>query len=150
MFERFTNHARHTVVLAQEEARQLQHNYIGTEHVLLGLLGEPAGIAFQALQGFGVTLDGARDQVKAMIGPGKQPVGGGHIPFTPRAKKTLELALREALQLHHKHIGTEHILLGLIKEGNGVAAQILRQYSADLMPIRMAVLDVVAATTETS
>jgi ATP-dependent Clp protease ATP-binding subunit ClpA len=145
MFERFTNRARHVVVLAQEEARGLQHNYIGTEHVLLGLLGEPSGVAFGALERFGVTLQGARDEVKAMIGPGKQPVGGGHIPFTPRAKKTLELALREALQLHHGYIGTEHILLGLIREGDGVAAQILRQHSPDLLPIRMAVLDLVPA-----
>jgi ATP-dependent Clp protease ATP-binding subunit ClpA len=150
MFERFTNRARHVVVLAQEEARQLQHNYIGTEHVLLGLLGEPRGIAFQALEHFGITRDGAREEVKALIGLGKKQMSG-HIPFTPRAKKTLELALREALQLHHGYIGTEHILLGLIKEGKGVAAQILRQHSADLLPIRMTVLDLVAATpTETS
>jgi ATP-dependent Clp protease ATP-binding subunit ClpA len=144
MFERFTNRARHVVVLAQEEARQLQHNYIGTEHVLLGLLGEPRGIAFQALERFGITLDGAREEVKAIIGLGKQQPSG-HIPFTPRAKKTLELALREALQLHDRHIGTEHILLGLITEGEGVAAQIMRQHS-DLLPIRVAVLDLVSAT----
>jgi len=144
MFERFTNRARHVVVLAQEEARQLQHNYIGTEHVLLGLLGEPGGVAFQALERFGITLDGAREEVKAIIGLGKQQPSG-HIPFTPRAKKTLELALREALQLHDRHIGTEHILLGLITEGKGVAAQIMRQHS-DLLPIRVAVLDLVAAT----
>jgi ATP-dependent Clp protease ATP-binding subunit ClpC len=144
MFERFTNRARHVVVLAQEEARLLQHNYIGTEHVLLGLLGEPGGIAFQALEGFGITRDGAREEVLAIIGPGKTPVSG-HIPFTPRAKKTLELALREALQLHHGYIGTEHILLGLLREGNGVAAQILRQHSADLLPIRAAALDLTAA-----
>jgi ATP-dependent Clp protease ATP-binding subunit ClpA len=145
MFERFTNPARHVVVLAQEEARQLQHNYIGTEHVFLGLLGEPRGIACQALERFGMTRDGAREEVKAIIGLGKkQPTG--HIPFTPRAKKTLELALREALQLHHGYIGTEHILLGLIKEEKGVAAQIMRQHSADLTPIRMTVLDLVAAT----
>jgi ATP-dependent Clp protease ATP-binding subunit ClpA len=146
MFERFTNRARHVVVLAQEEARLLHHNYIGTEHLLLGLLGEPGGMALQALNRFGITRDGAREQVRAMIGPGKKPVSG-HIPFTPRAKKTLELALREALQLHHGYIGTEHILLGLIREADGVAAQILRQYSADLLPIRMAVLDLVEATT---
>jgi ATP-dependent Clp protease ATP-binding subunit ClpC len=96
MFERFTNRARHVVVLAQEEARQLQHNYIGTEHVLLGLLGETGGVAFRALQGFGLTLDGTREEVKALIGLGQNPMSG-HIPFTPRAKKTLELALREAL-----------------------------------------------------
>jgi len=145
MFERFTNPARHVVVLAQEEARQLQHNYIGTEHVFLGLLGEPRGIACQALERFGITRDGAREEVKAMIGLGKhQPTG--HIPFTPRAKKSLELALREALQLHHGYIGTEHILLGLIKEEKGVAGQIMRKHSPDLTPIRMTVLDLVAAT----
>src|SRR5271165_6498879 len=144
MFERFTNRARHAVVLAQEEARRLQHNYIGTEHVLLGLLGEPGGVACQALQGFGITLDGTREEVKAIIGLGKNPVSG-HIPFTPRAKKTLELALREALQLHHNYIGTEHILLGLIQEGKGIAAQVLKQHSPDLMPIRMTVLDLVSA-----
>jgi ATP-dependent Clp protease ATP-binding subunit ClpA len=143
MFERFTNRARHVVVLAQEEARRLQHNYIGTEHVLLGLLGETGGVAFQALEGFGITLDGTRGEVEAIIGLGQNPISG-HIPFTPRAKKTLELALREALQLRHDYIGTEHILLGLIREGNGVAAQILRQHSADLMPIRAAVLDLVS------
>jgi len=145
MFERFTNPARHVVVLAQEEARQLQHNYIGTEHVFLGLLGEPRGIACQALERFGITRDVAREEVKAMIGLGKhQPTG--HIPFTPRAKKSLELALREALQLHHGYIGTEHILLGLIKEEKGVAGQIMRKHSPDLTPIRMTVLDLVAAT----
>jgi ATP-dependent Clp protease ATP-binding subunit ClpA len=141
MFERFTAHARHTVVLAQEEARQLSHNYIGTEHVLLGLLGEHGGIAFQVLESLGVTHDGVRQEVTDMVGPGKdQPKG--HIPFTPRAKKTLELSLREALALHHNYIGTEHILLGLIREGDGVAAQIMRKH-ADLLVIRTAVLDAV-------
>ena len=139
MFERFTARARHAVVLAQEEARRLHHNYIGTEHVLLGLLGEPDGVAARALQGFGMSLDGARQEVTAIVGTGSA-APSGHIPFTPRAKKTLELALREALQLHHNYIGTEHILLGLIREGEGVAAQILRQH-ADLLAIRMAVLD---------
>jgi ATP-dependent Clp protease ATP-binding subunit ClpC len=141
MFERFTAHARHTVVLAQEEARQLSHNYIGTEHILLGLLSEGGGIAFQVLESFGVTRDGVRQEVTDMIGPGKdQPKG--HIPFTPRAKKTLELSLREALALHHNYIGTEHILLGLIREGDGVAAQIMRKH-ADLIAIRAAVLGAV-------
>src|SRR6266568_2861010 len=140
MFERFTNHARHVVVLAQEEARRLNHNYIGTEHVLLGLLGEPGGVAFRALESFGMSLEGTREEVKAMAGTGNSTVSG-HIPFTPRAKKTLELALREALQLHHDYIGTELILLGVIREGDGAAAQVLRQHSADLTPIRMAVLD---------
>jgi ATP-dependent Clp protease ATP-binding subunit ClpA len=142
MFERFTDKARHTVVLAQEEARRLHHNYIGTEHILLGLLGEPEGVAGRALDGFGFTLEGTRREVAAIVSPG--PVAPtGHIPFTPRAKKTLELALREALQLSHNYIGTEHILLGLMREGDGVAAQILRQHG-DLLAIRTAVLDVLA------
>jgi ATP-dependent Clp protease ATP-binding subunit ClpA len=143
MFERFTGRARHTVVLSQEEARQLKHNYIGTEHVLLGLLGESEGIASQVLDRFGVTRDGVRREVTEMIGPGKEEPKG-HIPFTPRAKKTLELSLREALALHHGYIGTEHILLGLIREGDGVAAQIMRKH-ADLLAIRAAVLDAVPA-----
>src|ERR1700735_209463 len=100
MFERFTNRARHVVVLAQEEARRLHHNYIGTEHLLLGLLAEPDGLAFRALDRFGMSLDGAREEVLAILGLGKKAMAG-HIPFTPRAKKTLELALREALRLHH-------------------------------------------------
>jgi len=145
MFERFTNRARHAVVLAQEEARGLQHNYIGTEHLLLGLLGEPGGVAAQALDRFGVTLDRARAEVRQIIGPGKGMMSG-HIPFTPRAKKTLELALREALQLQHSYIGTEHILLGLLREGDGVAAQIMKGH-ADLLVIRMAVLELVPAGT---
>jgi ATP-dependent Clp protease ATP-binding subunit ClpC len=157
MFERFTDRARHAVVLAQEEARRLHHNYIGTEHILLGLLGEPGGLAFRALERFGMSLDGAREEVRAIAGTGESP-RSGHIPFTPRAKKTLELALREALQLHHNYIGTEHILLGVIREsgeireggvmrqGDGVAAQVLRQHSADLLPIRMAVLELVSTT----
>jgi ATP-dependent Clp protease ATP-binding subunit ClpA len=160
MFERFTSQARHVVVLAHEEAQRLQHNYIGTEHVLLGLLGEPGGLACQALERFGMSLDSARDEVKAIVGTGKG-TGSGHIPFTPRAKKILELALREASQLQHHYIGTEHILLGLVREGvstregvntregvstgSGTGAQVLRQHSADLMPIRMAVLDLVSA-----
>jgi ATP-dependent Clp protease ATP-binding subunit ClpA len=143
MFERFTNRARHVVVLAQEEARRLHHNYIGTEHLLLGLLGEPDGLASRALQGFGLSADGARDSVTAIVGTGTAEPSG-HIPFTPRAKKTLELALREALQLHHNYIGTEHILLGLIREGDGVAAQVLKQH-AELLAIRMAVLDLLPA-----
>ena len=144
MFERFTATARHTVVLAQEEARQLKHNYIGTEHVLLGLLGESEGIAFRVLDSFGITRDGVRREVREMIGPGKEDQPKGHIPFTPRAKKTLELSLREALALHHSYIGTEHILLGVIREGDGVAAQIMRKH-ADLLAIRAAVLDAVPA-----
>jgi len=144
MFERFTNRARHTVVLAQEEARRLNHNYIGTEHILLGLLGEPEGIAGRALEGFGLSLDGARREVAAFVSPGTAALSG-HIPFTPRAKKTLEFALREALQLSHNYIGTEHILLGLMKEGDGVAAQVLRQHG-DFLAIRTAVLDLLAAS----
>ncbi len=144
MFERFTNRARHVVVLAQEEARRLQHNYIGTEHVLLGLLGEPGGLAFRALERFGMSLEGTREEVKAIVGTGNA-TPSGHIPFTPRAKKILELALREALQLHHNYIGTEHILLGVIREGDGVGAQVLKQHAADLTPIRMAVLDLLSS-----
>jgi ATP-dependent Clp protease ATP-binding subunit ClpC len=143
MFERFTNRARHAVVLAQEEARRLGHNYIGTEHILLGLLGEPEGVACRALQGFGMSLEGVRGEVAAIVGAGTG-TPGGHIPFTPRAKKTLELSLREALQLRHNYIGTEHILLGVIREGEGVAAQVLQQH-AELSQVRAAVLDLVPA-----
>jgi ATP-dependent Clp protease ATP-binding subunit ClpC len=143
MFERFTSQARHVVVLAQEEARQLNHNYIGTEHILLGLLGEPEGYGARVLTSFGITREGARKEVRAMVGGGKA-APTGHIPFTPRAKKTLELALREAVQLHHNYIGTEHILLGLIREGDGVAAQLMKQH-ADLLAIRTAVLDILPA-----
>jgi len=139
MFERFTAPARRVVVMAQEEARQLQHNYIGTEHVLLGLIaGEPGGIPARVLQGVGLTLDEARREVVASVGRGKA-APSGHIPFTPRAKKTLELALREALQLHHNYIGSEHILLGVIREGQGVGAQVMRNH-ADLAAIRQEVV----------
>jgi ATP-dependent Clp protease ATP-binding subunit ClpA len=131
MFERFTSPARRVVVLAQEEARQLQHNYIGTEHLLLGLIaGEPNGLPARVLQGIGLTLEEARQEVVAIVGRGLA-TPSGHIPFTPRAKKTLELALREALQLHHNYIGPEHILLGVIREGKGVGAQVMRNH-ADL------------------
>jgi Clp amino terminal domain, pathogenicity island component len=148
MFERFTKDARHVVVLAQEEARRLHHNYIGTEHILLGLLAETDGLAFRALQNFGFTLEGTRDEVTAIIAPGGAGEKmTGHIPFTPRAKKTLELALRESLQLHHNYIGTEHVLLGVIREGNGVAAQVLKQH-ADLSTIRSAVLDLAGVSPE--
>jgi ATP-dependent Clp protease ATP-binding subunit ClpA len=141
MFERFTNSARHVVVIAQEEARGLQHNYIGTEHILLGLLAEPEGVAARVLARFGLSLTGAREDVRRIIGTGKGQLSG-HIPFTPRAKKTLELSLREALQLNHNYIGTEHILLGVIREGDGVGAQIIKEH-ADLLAVRSAVLDVV-------
>src|SRR5258708_20707319 len=143
MFERFTNRARHVVVLSQDEARLLRHNYIGTEHILLGLIGESEGVASQALARFDMSLDGTRDEVKAIIGIGKAKQTG-HIPFTPRAKKVLELALREALHLNHNFIGTEHILLGLIREGDGVGAQIMRQHCSDLSEVRAAVLDMVS------
>ena len=143
MFERFTNRARHVVVLSQEEARLLNHNYIGTEHILLGLLGEPESIGGQVLASFGITRDGVREEVVEKIGRGKS-MPSGHIPFTPRAKNTLELSLREALSIKHNYIGTEHILLGLIREGEGVAAQILRDH-ADLLEIRAAVLNAVSA-----
>ncbi len=138
MFERFTGRARHAIVLSQEEARLLSHNYIGTEHVLLGLLGEPESIAGLVLEGFGFTRDGVRAEVEKRVGRGKK-APGGHIPFTPRAKKTLELSLREALAIKHNYIGTEHILLGLIREGDGIAAQIMRD-QADLADIRAAVI----------
>jgi ATP-dependent Clp protease ATP-binding subunit ClpC len=143
MFERFTNRARHVVVLSQEEARLMNHNYIGTEHILLGLLGEPESIAGTVLTSFGITRVGARAEVQEMIGTGQsQPAG--HIPFTPRAKKTLELSLREALAIKHNYIGTEHILLGLIREGDGVAVQIMRRH-ADPAEIRAAVLNALPA-----
>src|ERR1700733_15370236 len=144
MFERFTNRARHVVVLAQEEARRLQHNYIGTEHILLGLLAESGGLAFRALEGVGMSRDGSREEGKAIVGMGSGK-HSGHIPFTPRAKKTLELALREALKLHHDYIGTEHILLGVIREGDGVGARILGDHAPDPLAIRMAVLDLLPA-----
>ena len=148
MFERFTNRARHVVVLAQEEARRLRHNYIGTEHILLGLLGEPDGAAGRALAGFGMSLEPTRREVTAIVSTGTT-APSGHIPFTPRAKKTLELSLREALALHHNYIGTEHILLGLIRESDGVAAQVLRQH-ADLPAISAAVINLApAASPET-
>jgi Clp amino terminal domain, pathogenicity island component len=143
MFERFTNRARHVVVLAQEEARLLDHNYIGTEHILLGLLGEPESIGGKVLATFGITRDGAREEVTAKVGRGKK-APSGHIPFTPRAKKTLELSLREALAIKHNYIGTEHILLGLIREGEGVAVQIMGEH-ADVLAIRAAVFDAVSA-----
>ncbi len=147
MFERFTNRARHVVVLSQDEARDMRHNYIGTEHILLGLLGEPNGMAGRALAQFGLTLDGVREETASRVGRGAAPVKG-RIPFTPRAKKVLELSLREALQLHHNYIGTEHLLLGLLREGEGVAASILREHASDLLRVRMAVLDLLPAVTE--
>jgi ATP-dependent Clp protease ATP-binding subunit ClpC len=122
MFERFTDRARRVVVLAQDEARMLNHNYIGTEHILLGLIHEGEGVAAKALESMGISLTAVRAQVEETIGQGQNPTSG-HIPFTPRAKKVLELSLREALQLGHNYIGTEHILLGLMREGEGVAVK---------------------------
>jgi ATP-dependent Clp protease ATP-binding subunit ClpC len=139
MFERFTDRARRTVVLAQEEARLLNHNYIGTEHILLGLVREGDGVAALALTSMGIQLQAVRGEVERSIGQG-QAAPTGHIPFTPRAKKVLELSLREALQLGHNYIGTEHILLGLVREGEGVAAQVLQQLGADLDRVRQAVI----------
>ena len=139
MFERFTNRARRVVVLAQEEARILRHNYIGTEHLLLGILAEGEGTAFRALDELGVTLEIARQQVEGIIGAGQDAMSG-HIPFTPRAKKVLELSLREALKLGHNYIGTEHILLGIIREGDGVGAQVLTRLGDDLSVVRMHVI----------
>ena len=133
MFERFTDRARRVVVLAQEEARLLNHNYIGTEHILLGLIHEGEGVAAKALESLSISLEAVRSQVEDIIGQGGSSPSG-HIPFTPRAKKVLELSLREALQLGHNYIGTEHILLGLIREGEGVAAQVLVKLGADPLP----------------
>jgi ATP-dependent Clp protease ATP-binding subunit ClpC len=140
MFERFTDRARRVVVLAQDEARNLGHNYIGTEHILLGLIHEGDGVAAKALQAMDISLGSVRQQVEEIIGRGFG-MPSGHIPFTPRAKKVLELSLREALQLGHNYIGTEHILLGLIREGNGVAAQVLVQLGADLDRVRAEVIE---------
>jgi ATP-dependent Clp protease ATP-binding subunit ClpC len=143
MFERFTDRARRVVVLAQEEARMLNHNYIGTEHILLGLIHEGEGVAAKALESLSISLDGVREQVQEIIGQGQQ-APSGHIPFTPRAKKVLELSLREALQLGHNYIGTEHILLGLIREGEGVAAQVLVKLGADLNRVRQQVIQLLS------
>jgi ATP-dependent Clp protease ATP-binding subunit ClpC len=143
MFERFTDRARRVVVLAQEEARMLSHNYIGTEHILLGLIHEGEGVAAKALESLDISLEAVRGQVEDIIGQGQQ-APSGHIPFTPRAKKVLELSLREALQLGHSYIGTEHILLGLIREGEGVAAQVLVKLGADLNRVRQQVIQLVS------
>jgi hypothetical protein len=143
MFERFTDRARRVVVLAQEEARLLNHNHIGTEHILLGLIHEGEGVAYLALTELGISLDAVRAQVEAEIGQGSE-APSGHIPFTPRAKKVLELSLREALGLSHNYIGTEHILLGLIREGEGVAARVLVGLGADLDRVRQQVVQLLA------
>jgi ATP-dependent Clp protease ATP-binding subunit ClpC len=140
MFERFTDRARRVVVLAQEEARRLNHNYIGPEHILLGLIHEGQGVAAKALESLGISLDAVRQQVEEIIGQGQQ-APSGKIPFTPRAKKVLELSLREAQQLKHNYIGTEHILLGLIREGDGVPAQVLVKLGVDLNRVRQQVIE---------
>ena len=147
MFERFTDRARRVVVLAQEEARMLNHNYVGTEHILLGLIHEGEGVAAKALESLGISLEAVRAQVEEIIGQGQQ-ILSGHIPFTPRAKKVMELSLREALQLGHDYIGTEHILLGLIREGDGVAAQVLIRLGADLNRVRQQVIAVLYQSKE--
>jgi ATP-dependent Clp protease ATP-binding subunit ClpC len=146
VFERFTDRARRVVVLAQEEARLLNHNYIGTEHILLGLIHEGEGVAAKALESLNISLEGVRSQVEEIIGQGGSSPSG-HIPFTPRAKKVLELSLREALQLGHNYIGTEHILLGLIREGEGVAAQVLVKLGADLSRVRQQVIQLLSGYT---
>jgi ATP-dependent Clp protease ATP-binding subunit ClpC len=143
VFERFTDRARRVTVLAQEEARQLSHNYIGTEHILLGLLHEGEGVAAQALVAMGIKVEDVRTQVEQIIGQGQQSPAG-HIPFTPRAKKVMELSLREALQLGHNYIGTEHILLGLLREGEGVAAQVLGKLGCELVTVRQKVIELLS------
>jgi ATP-dependent Clp protease ATP-binding subunit ClpC len=139
MFERFTDRARRVVVLSQEEARILDHDYIGTEHLLLGLIREGHGLAAKALESLGISPDRVRQQVEETVGRGQQ-APAGHIPFTPQAKNVLRLALSEALALDHHYIGTEHILLGLMREGDGVAARVLAQLGADLDQVREQVL----------
>jgi ATP-dependent Clp protease ATP-binding subunit ClpA len=145
VFERFTERARQVVVLAQEEARTLQHNYIGTEHLLLGLLREQQGIPARVLESLDVTLERVRAQVVRIVGAGEE-VTESQVPFTPRAKKVLEMALREALELHHNYIGTEHILLGLTREHEGVAARILLDFDADPETIRRAVIGMLSGS----
>jgi ATP-dependent Clp protease ATP-binding subunit ClpC len=149
MFERFTDQARLVVVLAQEESRMFNHNYIGSEHILLGLIREGKGVAAKALESFGISLDAVREQVQEVMGQGQhaqlfQQAPSGHISFTPRAEKVLELSLREALQLGHNYIGTEHILLGLISEGESTAAQVLIKSGAGLNRVRSQVIQLVS------
>ena len=143
IFERFTDRARRVLVLAQEEARLLNHSFIGTEHILLGLIDEGEGVAARALESLGISLEAVREKVEETIGPaGSAPTGSP--PFTPRAKKVLELSLREALQLGHNYIGTEHMLLGLVREGEGVAAQVLVSLGADLSRVRQQIIQLVS------
>jgi ATP-dependent Clp protease ATP-binding subunit ClpC len=144
VFERFTERAKQVVVLAQDEARALSHNYIGTEHILLGLLREEEGLAARVLESLDITVEEVRAQVARIIGPGDEPIVSGQIPFTPRAKKVLELSLREALSLKHNYIGTEHILLGLVRENEGVAARILLDFDADAEKIRNEIMRVLS------
>jgi ATP-dependent Clp protease ATP-binding subunit ClpA len=139
MFERFTDRARRVVVLAQEEARMFNHNYVGTEHILVGLIREDGGVAGKGLESLGISVDAVRQQIGETVGRGEQ-APSGHVPFTPRAKKVLELSLREALQLGHDYIGTEHILLGLLREGDGVAVRVLVMLGADLNQVRQQVI----------
>jgi ATP-dependent Clp protease ATP-binding subunit ClpC len=146
VFERFTDRARRVVVLAQAEASMLNHNYIGTEHILLGLLHSGEGVAAQVFESLDISVEATRQQVEDVVGRGEGEITG-HIPFTPRAKKVLELSLREALQLGHNYIGTEHLLLGLIREGEGVAAQVLRTLGADLNRVRQAVIQLLSGPT---
>jgi ATP-dependent Clp protease ATP-binding subunit ClpA len=143
MFERFTDRARRVVVLAQEEAQLLNHDYIGTEHLLLGLVHDGEGVAAKALESLGISLEAVRAQVEETIGQG-QRAATGHVPFTSRAKKVLELSLREALQFGHNYIGTEHLLLGLVREGEGVAAQVLVKLGGDLSRVRQQVIQLLS------
>jgi ATP-dependent Clp protease ATP-binding subunit ClpA len=143
MFERFTDRARQVMVLAQEEARMLNHNYLGTEHLLLGLIHEGGGVAARALESLGISLQAVRQQVEEIIGQGQYGTAG-RIPFTPRAKKVLELSRREALAMGHNYVGTEHILLGLLREGDGVAAQVLVRMGADLSRVRQQVIQLLS------
>jgi hypothetical protein len=149
MFERFTDRARRVLVLAQEEARLLNHNFIGTEHLLLGLVDEGDGVAARALAQMGISVEAVREKVEEIVG-GAGMAHGGSPPFTPRAKKVLELSLREALQLDHNYIGTEHILLGLVREGEGVAAQVLVMLGADLAQVRRSVMQVLSGEGEST
>jgi len=144
VFERFTDRARRVVVRAQEEARALNHDFIGTEHILLGLVGEGQGLAAKALESLGISLETVRQRVEDAVPPGQNPPRPGHIPFTPRAKKVLELSLSESKALGHRYIGTEHILLGLLREGEGVAAQVLAALGADLGGVRERVIQLLA------
>ena len=144
MFERFTDRARRAVVWAQEEARTLNHDFIGTEHILLGLVGEGQGVAAKALESLGIGMEAVRQRVEDIVPPGQVEVRTGHIPFTPRAKKVLELSLSESKLLGHRYIGTEHILLGLLREGEGVAAQVLAALGADLDGVRERVVQLLA------